>query len=252
MKRSDPKNEYKHQRMRLVRAKAKELMLSGENHLCLIFSLIIICVTAIIPWLLYGLVYYEVVFPLPEIALALAEIILVFPLLYGLLHITKDMAEGKKNDFRELFCAFSSSEGFFRSIALGIVIALMTAASVLLVALPVAISDWMITLGVPQVLATLECVVGIAGVCVLLALLCCRMSLFPMLVAGGAGVFSAIARSFALTRGKTFKLLRFAIGFLPLVLVSVVAVFVPMLIYTAPYMLCAYAIGVKTICENNE
>ena len=249
---SDPKNKYKHRRMRLVNAKAKELMLSGENHLVLIFALIVIGVMAVFPELLLSMIYGFIVYPYADIAMAVLGFFLISPLFYGLLYMVSNMADGERCDLHELFDAFASARRFLRSISLGLALLLTAAISVLLIALPIAASEWLEEAGAPQWLAALEGIVGTVMASAVVLLLTCRMSLFPMLAVKEEGVFRAIARSFVLTKGKTFKLVRYALGFLPLVIVSILAVLVPMLIYTAPYMLCAYAIGVKMICENNE
>ena len=238
--------------MRLAKAKAKELMLSGENHLTLIFSLIIIAVSAVIPLFVFYLIYEFYPYAWVDAAMIAMEFFVLSPLLYGITSLVSGMADGENCRITDLFEALSGWKAYRRSLKFGAASVISTALLLLLAGLPLIASEWMESAGLP---VWSSAIVGIAGALVsfpTVLWLCCRASLFPILAVKEHGSFQAIRRSFMLTRKKGRKLMLFALGFLPLVLVSVLAVFVPMLIYTAPYMLCVWAIGVKMICENNE
>lgn len=245
-------NKYKHPSMRLVKAKAKELMLSGENHLTLIFSLVVTAVSVIIPLCVFSLIYELCPYAWVDAAMLLTEYLVLSPLLYGITSIASGMADGEDRRIVDLFEAFSSLKMYKRSLKFGLAVIVAAAALSLLAGLPLTVSGWLESAGLPKWVAVIVGIAGTLASAPTALWLFCRASLFPLLMVREYGVFWAIKRSFVLTKGKGAELFLFALGFLPLVLVSVLAVFVPMLIYTAPYMLCVWAIGAKTIRENNE
>lgn len=238
--------------MRLVKAKAKELMLARENHLLLIFSLIVIGVTEILPQMVFSIIYAFFPYLIVDIALIIVSVLFIAPLLYGVLRISFRLANGEDCTIADLFEAFYSSEDYWRSILAAIVLLVIAAAETALLAIPVALADTLAGVMTNVWVSDIIGIVGLLGVLFGLLLLNGRMLLFPMLVAKGNGVWRAMELSLSMTRGKTLKILGYSIGFLPLVAVSVILVLVPMVIYTAPYMLCVYAIGVKMMCENNN
>lgn len=246
------KNKYKHQRMRLCKLKAKELMLSGENHLLLIFSLMILGATAIILQLIFSMIYAFFPYLMVDVALYVMTFLIEAPLVYGILRVVWRGADGEKCTIADIFEAFYTIGEWWRAILIFIIILIIAAAEIFLLAIPLSASEWMAELSISVKLADSLGVVGFFAVLFGLALLNCRMSLFPMIAVKGLGVFKAIRCSFSLTKGRTFRLWGYHLGFVPLLIVSALAVLVPMLIYTAPYMLCVYAIGVKMMCENNN
>lgn len=238
--------------MRLVKAKAKELMLSGENHLMLIFSIIIIGVTAVMPQLVFSIIYGLFIYPWADVLTAALTFLLVLPIVFGLLSMVKRMADGEKCVISDLFECFCSAEAYFRSLALGFGLVLVAALNAILLAIPFVLNEWLISLPVDMWISDAVSAAALLVALALAFLIDCRLSLFSMLFVQGEGVFRAMAHSVSLTKGRTLRLAVYGLSFLPLVMISIVAVLVPMLIYTAPYMLCAYAIGAKMICENNE
>ena len=238
--------------MRLVKEKAKELMLAGENHLLLIFSLLIIGTTAILPRFIFSVIYAFYPYIAVDIALVVFTILLIIPLWYGLLRVAWRSANGEKCTITDLFEAFRSFEVYLKSFLISVATVIIAAVEVMLILVPIAISETMIDLAVKPLIADAVGIVGVLAVLLGLLLLNSRIMLFPMLAASGEKVFRSIGRSVKLTKGRAFRLLWYRMCFVPLVIVSVLGVLVPMIIYTAPYMLCAYAIGTKMMLENNN
>ena len=238
--------------MRLIRAKAKEVMLSGENHLTLIFAIIVTAVSAIMPLFIFSLIYEFYPYVWVDVAMMLTELLVLSPMLYGITSIASGMADGDKALINDLFEGFSSLKRYKRSLKFGLAVIIVAAVLVFFAGLPLIVLGWLGNAGLPGWVATLVGLVGTLISAPVALWLFCRVSLFPLLMIREYGVLWAIKRSLVLTRGKGAELILFALSFLPLILVSVLIVFVPMLIYTAPYMLCVWAIGAKTIRENNE
>ena len=252
MKLKDLKKEYTHPKMRLVKAKAKELMLSGANHLTLIFSLVLIAVSATVPLYVFSLIYDFYPYVAVDIAMMVMEVLVMAPLLFGLVSMSAKMADGEACRPADLFEAFSDFKTYKRSLVFFIVFALILALLVSLVALPFVAAYLMRNAGMHDALIIAVTVAGVIATAFVSILSFCRMSIAPILNAKGESVLASIKGSFMLTKKKGIKLVCFALGFIPLVLISVVAVFVPMLIYTAPYLLCVWTVGAKMIMENNE
>ena len=252
MKTDTKNNRYKHHRMRLVKSRARELMLAGENHLLLIFSLLIIGTTAIIPQLIFGIIYAFYPYLIVDIVCVVFTALLIAPLVYGVLRLVWRSANGEKCTIADLFEAFYTLEDYFRSFLLLLWTLLIAAIEVILLILPIAINEWMIDLAVKPLIADAVGIVGFFGVLFGLLLFNSRIILFPMLTASGERVLRSIGRSVRITKKKAFRLLGYRISCLPLLIISVLGVLVPMIIYTAPYMLCAYAIGTKMMLENNN
>jgi hypothetical protein len=235
-----------------VKAKAKELMFSGENHLTLIFSLIVISVSAVIPLFVFSLIYTFYPYIVIDIAMMAMEFFVLAPLLFGLLSLITKMADGERVHLTDLFEGFSSFKAYTRSLCLGLVSVIIVALLVLFVSLPLMASSWMKSAGLPAWICYSAGIVGTVVTSVIAILSACRMCLFPIFVAKGNGIYLSFTRSLLCTRKKTAEILMLALSFLPLVIVSALMVLVPMLIYTAPYLLSVWAVGAKTICENNE
>ena len=234
--------------MRLIKAKAKELMFSGENHLLLIFSLVIIGASLFIPQLIFAMIYAFYPYLWVDIALAVFTFLLAAPLLCGLLRMVWRSANGERCTIADLFEPFCTPFEYFRSVLITLLIAAILAAEVLIIIVPEVVTDMMLDTWIAHSVGFFGSLIVLFGLLVLNS----RIFIFPMLAAGGEKIFPSIAHSFRLTKGKTFRLLGYRLGFFPLLIVSILGVLVPLIIYTAPYMLCAYAIGVKTMCENNK
>ena len=79
-----------------------------------------------------------------------------------------------------------------------------------------------------------------------------RFAATPAFVSDGNGLWHSLRRSFVLTRGKTLQMLRLTAELIPLVLISAIAVCIPLYLYTLPRILCMYSVGVDDLIKNNE
>lgn len=252
MKLKDMKKEYMRPEMRLVKAKAKELMFAGENHLTLIFSLLLITASAVVPLFVFSLIYEFYPYFVTDVAMLLMELLVVPPMLFGLVSMANKMAEGERCVLTDLFVGFSDFKTYRRSLFSFVAFLVILVIFACPIAVPFVVAHLMRSASVGEGLILAEMIVGVVITSPLSIWLFCRMSIAPILNVKGEGVFRSTKRSFILTRKKGIKLVCFALRFIPLLFVSIVAVFVPMLIYTAPYLLCVWAVGAKMICENNE
>ena len=80
MKKINGKNKYQHlQSSRLVKAKAKELMLSNENHIKLILAIIIAFTTAVMPIMMLSVIYDYISDDVYNVAFIVLEVLLTAP-----------------------------------------------------------------------------------------------------------------------------------------------------------------------------
>lgn len=239
--------------MRFVKSEAKELMLAGENHLLLIFSILIVGVTAVVPQYLFGLIYMFFPYAFVDKLLLALTCILEAPFVYGLLRIAMRISNGERCTLADLFEAYSSIGEFWRSLVLVASVILVSCIETFAIALPIAVANVLKSSATTSELAaTVIKIVGVVAVGIVLLWFNSRILPFPMLYAKGSGIFGAIGRSLRITKKRSFDVLCLQFSLLPLVAVSVIAVLVPLIIYTLPYLICIYAIGVNELCENNN
>lgn len=236
----------------LLRSKAKELMLSGENHIKLILAVIIIFASGVVPILISNMVYNYIEAPWADILLIAFEGLLVIPLWLGILRMATLMAKKNTVSVSDLFFAFSSVRAYFKFLLVGVI-------SLILFVLPIILLIFIIGLIMTmEIVGAIELIAQVAVLAFFIALLlpsiwlCCRASLFSALAVNEKGVIKPFFKSIKKTKRKATEIFVSFVGMFPLLIISVLAILLPLVVYTLPYMLCMYAIGAENLIENNE
>ena len=240
------------QSISVIKLKARELMLSGENHITLILAIIVATVTAITPIMSANMLYMWISEPVMDALVYAFWALITTPICIGILRLVCLMAKRQTTSLLDIFYGFSSFGTYVKYLGIAIV-------SFLVLSLPV------VPIGIAALirvlLAKLVCVEWILNAATLASLvatelvaiwLSCRLYFYSALAVSGNRVFRPLRQSFLKTRKKTRETICLWLSFLPLALVSIISILVPMVIYTLPYMLCAYALYVLDILEINQ
>ena len=240
------------QSVSVIKLKARELMLSGENHITLILAIIVATVTAVAPIMILNMIYMWISQGVMDTLLFAFWAFITAPICMGILRLACLMAKRQSTSLTELFYGFSSFRTYVKYLGIAIVsllVFLLPVVPIILAALLRVILAKLVS--VEWILNATEWATFIISE--LLAIwLSCRLSFYSALAVSGNRVFRPLRQSFWRTRKKTRKTLRLWLSFLPLAFVSIIAILVPMVIYTLPYMLCAYALCALDIIENNQ
>lgn len=236
---------------RLIKAKAKELMLAGENHINILLGLITVSSVAVAPILICSMLYDQLGDMLYILVLLTMELFLVLPMVFALIGMTRDMSKGERVPFSKIFLPYASIKGYLRSFAMSL------ATTVVLVMIIVGVSVVSMSVssffeeGSKMVETAIGVTIGLA-VTTLSVLLALRLAAMPAFLADGNGFWRSTKLSFSITRKKSLRMLGLMISFIPLTAISVFAVCVPLYVYTLPYLLCVYSVGVDKMINNNE
>jgi len=233
-----------------VAARARELLFSGGNYMTLVFALVIcmppIFLAYITPMIVADYVYEWI----PIAILALLEFLIGGPVLLGTVNVAVALYRGSSAPLSEIFFAFESPRTYFKSLLLTliqlgkIVLELLSAIIVysLIDGLPALAKVPSLSRGI---LALLGAIAAVAVVKTLLSRL--YGVLFFAFDSDELRIGRAIAASWRSCKGKTLQTVATRLGFLPLFAVSVIPLGIPLLLYTVPYMLCAYVYGMAHI-----
>ncbi len=236
---------------RLIKAKAKELMLAGENHLNIILALITVSSAAVAPVLICSMLYGQLGEVLYTLLLLSMELFLVSPMVFALLGMVRAMAKGERSPFSVVFSPYGSIKEYLKSLMMSLISAILLLMMIFGVAMLVGTAASLFNKEMAVVEAVLSAFVGLI-ITVLSVLLTFRLMVVPALVSDGVGLLRSVKRSFAATKRKGFRMLYLMLGLFPLTLISIIAVCVPLYVYTLPYLLCVYSVGVDALMKNNE
>lgn len=239
---------------RSLKRKARELLYAGQNHLELIISIIIavtFCVVPIVACYLASEVIDENVL---DILLMAIEIFISIPLFSGIYRMIGLAFKNKEYGLIDIFWAFSSIKNYFKVIFMNFISFLKTIT-------PLSIGFILSTVAV-EILGNLnimhELAVAIGGMImaveVLLFLpLCSRFYAVRFLVTVEyCGVIQAVKYSWRLTKRNSVKLTLLNISLWPIALVSVVALLVPFIVYTLPFLICVYTVVCGKLVRADE
>ena len=101
-------------RCRLIKAKAKELMLAGENHINIILALIAVSSSAVAPVIICSMLYDQLGEVLYTVLLLSMEFFLISPMVYALIGMVMAMTRGEKVAFSKVFSPYGSVKEYFR------------------------------------------------------------------------------------------------------------------------------------------
>ena len=229
-------------RTRLIKAKAKELLLADENYITLIFANIVSAFAVVLPFIAYYILYGFIDENYLILAFLMIEIFFSFPVSFGMIRVA-GLAQ-KKSD-AELVCVFHSFvsiKNYFKVIILGFIqifkhlipILLGSVLAHLIVYLckiPGDLSIWVIIAFVLVIYGLFLPLIG-------------RFYLVNFLaVADDMRIGKAIKLSWGYTRKNVRFLIAFSLKMIPLLIVSIAAICVPLVIYTVPFLFCTYAVS---------
>jgi len=236
---------------RLIKAKAKELMLTGENHINILLGLIAVSSAAVAPMLICSMLYDQLGDALYTLILLAMEFFFVLPMVFALIGMARAMSKGERVPFSKVFSPYASIKEYLRSIAMSLVatvilVIMMFGVAIVIGSVPSFFEEE------PRIVETaIGAIIGIIATA-LSVFLAFRLAAMPALLADGNGFWRSVKLSFSVTRKKCLRMLGIMISFLPLTAISVLAVCVPLYVYTLPYLLCVYSVGVDEMINNNE
>lgn len=238
--------------LKIIREKSRELLLSHENHLNFVFAIVLFGVSLILPFMAYALYYNAMGKVVSLVILILTEILLALPVLSGVYKIIGKALNKREWGLSEVFFAFSSTRNYFKTLLLSLftIIKYITPISCGIIA--GSVSD--------AILRRLNILYGVVAVAKLSVAFLTILLFLPLVnrfyavsylvLSEDMSIVKSIGTSWRATKGKTLKLISVSISFVPVALVSVAALCVPMVVYTAPYLICVYSlISMKTVWE---
>ena len=236
----------------IVKLKARELMLSGENHITLILAIIVAGVTAIAPIMSLNMIYMWMSQSVMDALCFAFWTLILLPICMGVLRLACLMAKRQGASSIDVFFAFSSFKTYVKYIGIGIVSLLIFLLPVVPIGVAALLRVLLAKLVSVEWILNTAALVSLAATELLAIWLSLRLSFYSALALTGNSVFRPLRQSFWKTRKREGRTACLWLSFLPLALVSIIAILVPMVIYTLPYMLCAYALYALDILENNQ
>ena len=233
-------------RTRNISAKAKELLFADENYVTLILSVIIFALAGVLPIVALYMMSELVDQTILSVGFLAVEILTVAPLFFGLIRISGLASKKADMGLLDIFFAFDSVKNYLR-------ILLLTLVSILRITTPLSIGFILArlaisTFNITGMLSMISTVVLMLLVYALFLPLNIRLYAVNFLVAAdGEKIASSIRRSWEYTSKSTVFLLAYSIKMLPLLIASVAAICVPLVIYTIPFLLCAYSISCRKL-----
>ena len=229
-------------RTRIISAKAKELLFADENYITLILSVIIFALAAVLPFIAYYMAHGLVDGPWLTITFAALEILTAAPLFFGVIRIAGLASKKADMGLLDIFFAFDSAKNYFR-------ILLLILVSIVRITTPLSIGYIVSYLAVNLLGAPSE-VIGLGMILSFVLFLPLNVRLYAvnfLVAADGEGIVRSIRKSWEYTCKNIMFLLAYSIKMLPLLIVSVAAICVPLVIYTIPFLLCAYSISCRKL-----
>ena len=231
---------------KLINAKARELLFANGNYITLLFAVIVFAVALILPFIAYYIAYGSINENVLILIFLLIEWLLSFPLLFGIIRISGLASKKADTGLIDIFYAFESVKNYFRVIflgfiqifkhltpfSLGFILAHLT---VYIFKIPSDLAIWVV-IAFSVIVYTL-----------FLPLICRFYTVNILAVSDGVGVIKAIKLSWGYTRKNERFLIAFSLKMIPILIVSIAAICVPLVIYTIPFLFCAYAVNCRKL-----
>lgn len=223
-----------------LKGKSIELLLASSNHFSLVLSVIIAFTLGVMPMMalyLLGDVISDDTF---TVLLLLFVIFLFIPLITGIYRMAGLAYWHKEYGIVDVFFAFSSFKNYFR-------VFLVNAFGIIKNLIPLLAGFiWFGLLA-----AFLKDVKGAEWIA-LLSAIAVGMTTLPLVKRFYAvsflvcveemGFVGAIKRSLSYTKGKSIKLALATVRFLPVTVLSFIAIMVPFVVYNFPFRICLYSV----------
>jgi hypothetical protein len=240
--------------IKLLKSKALELLYAGQNHIQFVLALIIAATFCVIPIVICFLASELLDETVLTVLLFVMEIFVAFPLFSGIYCMVGNASRNKEYGLIDIFFAFSSIKNYFRVIFMNLICFLkyVTPLSIGFIMYTVAV-EILGSFNVPHELALSVGWILIIVSIVLLLPLCSRFYAVRFLVTvEDLGVIKAVKRSWQITKRNALKLIFLNISLLPLAILSVVALLVPFVVYTFPFLMCVYSVTCGKLLRADE
>ncbi len=238
-------------RSRLISAKARELLFADENYITLILTVIIFAVALILPLIAYYIAYGSVNENYLILAFLSMEIFLAFPLLFGIVRIAGLASKKADVELMDVFYAFGSVKKYFKVIFLGFIQAFkhLTPISLgcILAHLVIYIFKIRSDLSIGVII-----VFALTVYALFLPLISKLYAVNLLTMADDVGVIKAIKLSWGYTRENVRFLIVFSTKMIPILIISIAAICVPLVIYTMPFLFCAYAVNCRKLIQTQK
>ena len=233
-----------------LKVKSRELLLANSNHLCLVIAVIIAFTLGVMPLIalyLVGDVITEGVF----YVIFLATVALLFiPLITGIYRMAGLAHEHKAYGIIDIFYAFSSVENYIRVLLVNLFC---------LIKLLIPIMAGVVWFAIISLI--LKNVVGSVWIAAVSAVLV-GASTLPLTKRFYAVSFftlveeknflNAIKLSAHYTKGRAIRLTLVTLKFLPVTILSIIALMVPFVIYNFPFIICLYSVVCGELKREHE
>ena len=236
---------------RLISVKARELLLSGENYITLVFAIIVFALAAALPFVAYYMAYGSVSGELLIFAFFLLELFTAFPLLFGILRIAGLASQKADVSIPDVFYAFGSIKKYLKVISLGFI---QIFKHLLPLSLGYIIANTVIyVFNVSGDLAGwLALVIVLLAYALFLPLITRLYALNLLVMADDVNVIKGVKLSWGYTRKSTALLVGYSLKSIPLLIISIAAVCVPLVLYTMPFLFCAYVISCRRLIQKQN
>ena len=235
-------------RTRLINAKAKELLFADQNYITLILAVIVFALALILPLIAYYIAYGLVNENYLILFFLLIEFFVTFPLVFGIVRMVGLASEKFDMGLAEVFYAFGSAKKYFRVIFLGFI-------QIFKHLTPISLGCILahLVIYVFKIRSDISIWVIIAFAVAVYALFLPLVSKFYavnlLATADDLGVIKSVRLSWSYTRKNIRFLIAFSIKTIPLLIVSIAAICVPLVIYTMPFLFCAYAVNCRKLIQ---
>ena len=228
-------------RTRPIIAKARELLFADGNYVALIFSVMIFALALVLPLVAYYLAYGYVEPTLLFVSLIVLELLVAMPLLFGMFRIAGLASDRVATGLFDLFYAFTSVGSYFKVLLLGFIQIFKHATPISVGYILARLVIYAFKLPIEE-MSYLVILFVLASYFACLPLVCRLYAVNMLVMADGVGVIKAVKLSWKYTRANKSFLIVFSLKMLPLLMISIAAILVPLLIYTAPLLFCAYSV----------
>ena len=240
--------------IKLLKSKALELLCARKNYIELILAFIIASTFCIIPIVVCSLTSELLDETIFTIVLLCIEVFISIPIFSGIYRMIGKACRNKEYGLVDIFFAFTSTRNYFRVIFMNIISFLkyVTPISIGFI-LSITLRDILGNFNILYELVAIIVGVFMAAVILVLLPLCNRFYAVRFLVtAEDYDIIGAIKRSWRITKRKAIKLTSLNFSLLPILLISVVALLVPLVIYTFPFLICVYSVACRRLLREEE
>ena len=227
-----------------AKSRAKQFMLSGGNYMTLVFAVVLCVPPLVLSYFLASLISQYTLPWVPFAVLAIMAATLFAPMALGAVRVAVSLYCGGENPLAEMFFAFSSYGVYFKTLFL----ALVQAVKLALAYLPPFLV-FMLTGSLVYKLFPAYSIVATAVATVLAIVTFVAMDfvlswfngvMFYSFADGDVDVIGGIRLSVKNREWSLWGAVSMKLRSVVLIVISIIPLFLPFFLYTAPYLLCRY------------